>query len=478
MLGLIILISVISAPTDPASKLLEEYLSIPSDTPNHGTEAAAKFWMREAHFLDLQAMEWTLDSTGKCKNFITYLPATSENPGRPILLLHHGDTKAANESAWAHPPFKPEWVEAKNDWELYGRGAIEGKGAGVTHWMAFKTLREKQRSRDIFFVMTCGSENSDSRGAEAFVNFFIKPIPNVTYDLSTADKLELAVVLSTFLHLQNIEFVWNGGSFGEKTPIAPYILAPIATSQKGRWLGEIIVSPANEADASTNSPGEFLKQGAEAFNKKNQNFIESIRSLHTEMKDLVVSVSTALPIWERIINLFHPRYFFESRGLHSLVTSWWYPKKIRSEPLATNSIAVRASMELEYRFLGEKEDSEIKRDINKIFERQNFSKKMKLAIETKNYNPFRRDFFQGSESEIFKQVIGSYPQTIVTPYITPRLTDSRYFRMAGIRAFDFTPFFLTDAEIESTQGANEHLPHLELLRAIEIETMILEKLLR
>ena len=360
--------ALLSAPSDPASRLLEEYISIRTDHPN-GTAEAAKMWTREAKFLGFTTTTWTMDPTGKCVHFITKVPATVENSGRPILLLHHGDTVPAVESEWAHPPFKPEWVQEKTDWYLYGRGAIDDKGHGVAHWMAIKNILDKQRSRDIYFVMNCGEEVSDPFGARAFSHFLVKPIQGVSYDVSTVDKLEIASVLHKFPNLPQVEWMWNEGSFGEKTQIAPYTLVPIATSQKGYWLGEITVRGRGGHGALSTqvTPLEAIVKGTNKLYVKNRAFVEKIRSLHVEMEDLVSSVSKTLPIWQKILLWIYPRAFFELTGLQSMVTSWWVPSGIKTNSPLPNVVASEASETLEYRFLGDKEAPEIERTIRDIF---------------------------------------------------------------------------------------------------------------
>ena len=80
--------------------------------------------------------------------------------------------------------------------------------------------------------------------------------------------------------------------------------------------------------------------------------------------------------------------------------------------------------------------------------------------------------------EIFKQVLGNYPNVVVSPFITPGITDSRFFRLAEVRAFDLVPFFLTQDQIRGMHAKDERLPYLEFKRGIEIETAILEKLIQ
>src|SRR5262249_19044691 len=146
--------------------------------------------------------------------------------------------------------------------------------------------------------------------------------------------------------------------------------------------------------------------------------------------------------------------FFEFAGLQTMVTSWWVPSNIQTNSTLPNVIATSASATIEYRFLGDKELSEIERELRKNFNSV-LGEDLQLEILTDDYIPFRRDFFKGSEADIFKQVLGSYPKAIVSPFLTPGITDSRFYRLSGVRAFDLVPFFLTSDEIKGMHGKNE-----------------------
>ncbi len=473
------LLSLISVPADPATKLLEEYLAIRTDHPENGTQAAAKMWMREAQYYGLSAATWTLDPQQKCTHFVARLPATVESSGRPIMLIHHGDTVSAIESEWDYPPFKPQWVQGKTDWYLYGRGAIDDKSHGVIHWIALRSLLEKQRNRDVYFVMNCGEEVGDERGAKAFSHFFFKSLPDFKIELSSLEKLELAMILEKFPSLPKTEFIWNEGSFGEKTQIAPYTLVPIATSQKAYWLGRVTVKGAGGHGAllSKQTALEVVNSAVQELYDENQSFKPRLSALHHEMEELVREIRKTRPIWQRFLLWLYPRFFFEFTGLQTMVTSWWVPSRIESNSTMPNVIPSEVSVTLEYRYLGDKDKISIEQKLADIFKskvRQDFS----IKVETFEYIPFRRDFFEGSEAKIFETVLREQPQTLVSPFITPGLTDSRYFRISGIRSFDLVPLFLTSDEIAAMHSKNERIPYTELKRAVDIESRILEKLVQ
>jgi acetylornithine deacetylase/succinyl-diaminopimelate desuccinylase-like protein len=327
--------------------------------------------------------------------------------------------------------------------------------------------------------MNCGEETGDPLGAKTFSHYFLKSLPGFERELSTLEKLELAVMLEKFPSLPKTEFIWNEGSFGEKTQLAPKILVPVATSQKGYWLGRLSVSgkSGHGALSSDKTALEIIQKAMGALYAENRSWKSRFRSLHSEMQELVSIIRPELPFWQRFLLWLYPRLFFEVAGLQSMVTSWWVPSQVETNASMPNVIASKVSVTVEYRFLGEKESLSIENHLRKIFERE-MTEGFELEIKTTEFVPFRRDFFKGSEAKIFRQVLESQPQTIVSPFITPGITDSRYFRLSGVKAFDLVPFFLTQEQIRSMHGHDERLPYLELKRAIDIESRILEKLLQ
>lgn len=467
---LFLLLVQFGAPNDAPSELLTRYLSLPTEAADRDSNRAAQMWLREAGRNAIEATTFSIDPEGQCTHFIAYLPATVSNPKDPILLLHHSDVAPAKEEAWKYSPYAATWVTEKHEAKIYGRGSLEARGPGVVHWEALKALKQSnsvKRSRDVFFVMNCGKEEVDPFGAAAFIQFLIRPLPDNYffsashgYELSSENKLEVVRVLEKFSRLPKVEFVWNGGgSFGSTTDIAPYQLVPIASAQKGQWIGVVTIRGGS-------GQVEGLVRGIERLFDKNDSILSRFQSLHSEQAQLASAVGATRPWWQRVLMKIYPRFYFEFADLEELVTNRWQAR-----------VTSESSAVIEYRFLGEKTQQEIETQLEKNFQKF-IALPLSLEVRTVSSIPFRRTFFEDPEAAAFKSVIESYPQTVVSPSISSAITDSRFFRMAGIKAFDITPFFLSRAEIASTREANEGLRHSELIRAIDIESKVLQKLLR
>jgi len=468
LLGLAtLLLTVTGEPADPASHLLKEYLAYPTE---HSTLEAARMWLREAKQLGIESAIWSVDPAGECVHFVAYLPATELISGQPILLLHHGDTAPTDDPSSSSSTFLPNWMKAQTDWELYGPGVLETKGPGVVQWMAFKSLLNKSRSRDLFFLMSCGSHDRSPYGIQAFFHFFVKNLPGMTYELQTLDKINTAQFINRFPKLHQIAFVWNSETFGNADWISPSRLALLATAEKGYWRGRISFEIPSE---DTNGLAEKIwAHGSQKLIRENLSFSQKLHSLHTEMFDLAKIAGSTTAFWERMIISLYPRFFFEHRHLEKLVSSWWQ----EFSPLHESD--GHSFGELEYYFLGDQTRPEIETKVRTSFSSNPFSKSLKLFVQTLEYSNFRRDFLEGIEAQVIKQILTNYSHVLVSPYIDPHVNDSHYFRQMGVKTYSFVPFFLTNAQMESLHTSGERLPHDQLTEAVEIETRILERLLK
>jgi N-acetyl-ornithine/N-acetyl-lysine deacetylase len=120
-------------------------------TPS-GAERALSEWLCE--HLRASGLRLEVDVVG---NFIAELPATSETPEPPFVLLGHIDTVAGE-------------ISVRREGErLYGRGAVDAKGPCAAFIAATLRLaaRGSARNRPVIIVGAVEEEAATSRGARA-----------------------------------------------------------------------------------------------------------------------------------------------------------------------------------------------------------------------------------------------------------------------------------------------------------------------
>ena len=81
---------------------------------------------------------------------------------RPLMLCNHIDVVPVEAAYWDHPPFGGEIHEGR----VYGRGAVDMKGAGIMHLMALLLAKRQglRLSRDIVFAAVPDEEAASVLG--------------------------------------------------------------------------------------------------------------------------------------------------------------------------------------------------------------------------------------------------------------------------------------------------------------------------
>src|SRR5947209_9208247 len=124
---------------DEATALLQQYVAIDTSNPPGNTAKAADFL---AGVLEKEGIAVTRYESAPGKSIIyARLKATVSPPaGKAILLMHHMDVVPADKSQWKTDPFTP----TIRDGQMWARGAMDMKGQGVAHLIAFLRLKRKR----------------------------------------------------------------------------------------------------------------------------------------------------------------------------------------------------------------------------------------------------------------------------------------------------------------------------------------------
>src|SRR4051812_13989497 len=119
---------------DEITSLLQQYVAIDTSNPPGDTRKAADFL---AAILEREAIPVTRyeSAPGKAILYARLKATVSPPAGKAILLLHHMDVVPADRSQWKVDPFSAT-IQGN---ELWGRGAMDMKGAGIAHLLAFRS---------------------------------------------------------------------------------------------------------------------------------------------------------------------------------------------------------------------------------------------------------------------------------------------------------------------------------------------------
>lgn len=153
------------ALTRETQTILADYLRINTTNPPGNEILAARFLKA---ILDREGIEaQILDTTELGQNRANLYARLRGNGSRKaIALVHHMDVVPAAPSYWSVDPFSG----VVKDGYLWGRGALDMKGEGISHLMAMIALKRSgvPLNRDIVFIGN-SDEELGSTGAIVFV---------------------------------------------------------------------------------------------------------------------------------------------------------------------------------------------------------------------------------------------------------------------------------------------------------------------
>jgi len=254
-IGIAFAVATLSAQQqDEATRLLREYVAIDTSNPPGNTDKAADFLMTTLARDGIAAKRYE-SAPGK-SIVIARLPATVSPPaGKAIVLLHHMDVVPADRAQWKTDPFTPT---IKGN-EVWARGAMDMKGQGIAHLLAFVRLKRERvpLARDVILLAEPDEEVGGAMGARWMIaNHYAELDPEYVIDeggfgsrdLFAANKLVYGISVAekkiVWLKLRAEGVAGHGSQPNDQNPndrlvralarlLAPERAPEPATSQKG-----------------------------------------------------------------------------------------------------------------------------------------------------------------------------------------------------------------------------------------------------
>jgi acetylornithine deacetylase/succinyl-diaminopimelate desuccinylase-like protein len=160
--------------------LLQEYVRIDTSNPPGDTTKAADFL---TSIFEREGIPFTRYESAPGKSIVyARLKATASPPaGKAIVLLHHMDVVPADRAQWTIDPFSAT-IRGQ---ELWGRGAMDMKGQGIAHLMAFLRLKRERvpLSRDVILLAEPDEEVGGALGARWMIaNHYAELDPEYVID--------------------------------------------------------------------------------------------------------------------------------------------------------------------------------------------------------------------------------------------------------------------------------------------------------
>ena len=433
-----------AAVKEEAVEILRDYIRIDTTNPPGREEAAARYLQRILQREGLQP-ELFLPTPERAN----LLVKIGDGKGA-FLLLHHMDVVPAERDKWSVDPFA---AELRNGY-IWGRGTLDTKGFGVAQLMAFLLVRRQgiRLKRPLWLMATADEETGGRWG----VRWMLENVPAV----------------------REVAFVLNEGGTVRLNPDGTLHHYEISTAQK------------TVAQFRLRTTGRTGHGSIPHGDNASERLVEALSRL-VRWKAPVKVIPLVKEYFRNLAPLQPPedRPFFEDieRGLENphfakrFLGQHHYNAMVRNTHTLT---VLRAGSKVNV----------IPSEAEAIFDcrllpgtrREDFFKKVREVIGDRRVELLPLEGFEGialppspTDGLLYQAIVRVArrrdPGCIVTPCLITGATDSRFFRARGIPCYDFSPFRLTQDEVNLIHSHDERISVENLLFAVQfLYELILE----
>jgi len=431
-----------------AAERLGEYLRIRTVNPP-GNETAGAKWLQQVLAREGIPAQIFESSPGR-GNLYARLPGTGSK--RPIVLLSHIDVVPATDSTWQVDP----WSGETRSGAVWGRGALDMKGAAVVELMTMIALKRRgvPLSRDVILVANA-DEETNSSGAEWFAR----------------EKKAL---------LRDAEFLLNEGGHNRLGPEGQTEYYGVGVTEKvPYWLR--ITARGSPGHGSIPRPDNAAARIARALGRiaAYQTPIKLTPPAERYFKDLATRESDPRKrrwLADPATALRHPaaaRFFTSNLYYNAILRNTISITALRGSD-KTNVIPPEASAELDVRLLPGERPADFMSRLRDVI--------ADSAVEITPLRPERQAStspLDGALIEAIRETVEVMePGALITTPMLSGYTDSYYYRAIGIGAYGISPFRLSEEDARTVHGNDERVTLENLRFGVEFFYRIVERVTR
>jgi acetylornithine deacetylase/succinyl-diaminopimelate desuccinylase-like protein len=419
---------------DEATRLLQEYVRIDTANPPGDTRKAADFL---ASIFEREGIPFTRYESAPGKAIVyARLKATVSPPaGKAIVLLHHMDVVPADRAQWKLDPFGAT-IEGN---ELWGRGAMDMKGQGIAHVMAFLRLKRERvpLSRDVILLAEPDEEVGGALGARWMIaNHYAELDP---------------------------EYVIDEGGFGSRDLFAPgKLVYGIAVAEKKIvWLklrAEGVAGHGSQPN-DQNPNDRLVRALARLLGGPEKTAVQQTSDVARPVEGHDPSV---LDVMKARVGTFATNKFTNAIQ-HSTIALTWFRSGV-GDPPKINVIPSVAEAGLDCRVLpGTTRDqwiAEVRRRLG--------DQEIKIELVNESDDPIVSSPDTPLYRHLEAAITRRHPDAVVTPMLIPYGTDSNAFRPKGVTSYGVFPAILPGEIVASMHGDGERLPLASLDEAAQV----------
>ena len=384
---------------EEAIETLSRYIRVDTSNPPGRERAACEFF---GEILRREGIDYQLYDAGGDDRVSLRAVLPGNGSARPFMLLNHTDVVPVEREYWSEDPF----AGLIKDGFIWGRGALDMKGLGVSELMTFLTLKRLgvPLARDLVFFAVADEEAGGQFGIEWLER----------HHPETLDA----------------EFVINEGGggvtelFGVERPVFT-----VAVTEKGPlWVR--LVAEGRPGHASVPHEDNALDR-----------LVRALYKIQTWQRDLTVSPLLS----EYFARLNRAGIYQGEPTVEALSRAAGDDPRIRALLMNTisattagagikhNVIPARAEATLDCRLLPGVRPDDFQRELEGVIDDPKV-KVERVFAGWSDANPFETELFGVIEDVVREHV----EEGVVVPGVTLGFTDSRVFRNRGIVSYGFS----------------------------------------
>jgi len=408
-----------------AVALMSRYLKIDTINPPGNEIRGVEFFKQifEAENIPVRVIE---SAPGR-GNIIARLRGDGTKPA--VILMHHMDVVPADARYWTVDPLGGE----VKDGYIWGRGALDTKGLGITHAITLLALARQGTplAGDVVFLGTADEEAGGKLGA----GFLVEQHP---------DLFEGAgVVLNEggFIAASGDKALFYGVEAAQKVPLW---LRLKSVGTPGHGSMPIHDSAANKLVRALGridgweTPLHVVPQVQSFYAATAHLAGDSLRDAYLDLRKALADPAFAAE-------------FTAGARENAMVRNTISLTALRGSN-KTNVIAPEATAELDIRLLPDQDPGAFIEELEGIIGEPSIEIETLLSFQPST-SPSDHEFFS-----VLRELAAEHdPDAVVTTPLAVGFTDCHYFRERGIPCYGFWPFRIGGDDISGAHGNDERL---------------------
>jgi acetylornithine deacetylase/succinyl-diaminopimelate desuccinylase-like protein len=413
---------------DEAVAILQNYIRINTANPPGNELAAARFLEGIARKEGVETAVY--ESAPGRANLLAVCPGT--NKEKPLLLLHHMDVVPVEADKWDLDPFGG----IIKDGFVYGRGALDMKGQGITELIAMLLLKRHRipLKRDVIFLATADEEVGGRWGTK----WMLEHVPRLR---------EAACVLNEGGAILVRE---NGELDHYEIATAQKVVAQFAVKAKGR-TGHGSMPHSDSATVKLVRALDRLVAWQPPF------FIIPLVKAYFANLAKLKPPKEAKGYQDIEQGLSDPSFaeaFTANPQYNAMVRNTITPTILKAGQ-KINVIPSEAEAAFDCRLLPGTSTTAFFAQLREVIRDEEIEIVPLPEFESNPLpaSPLDNELYRAIERAAQRKD----PGCVVTPFLITGATDSRFFRQIGIPCYDFSPFRLQLEDAKLVHGHNERI---------------------